>query len=86
MYSNFVPIPIVHLKLDNLQVFIPYLLHILGEQYNQKSDIWAMGCVLCELLTLTKVFDATNPLKLAQDIVCSEFGEIDPRYVIGEFY
>lgn len=50
-----------------------------GEQYNQKSDIWAMGCVLYELLTLTKVFDATNPLKLAQDIVCSEFGEIDPR-------
>ena len=39
-----------------------------------------MGCVIYELLTLTKVFDATNPLKLAQDIVCSEFGEIDPRY------
>ena len=54
---------------------------IVGEQYNQKSDIWAMGCVLYELLTLTKVFDATNPLKLAQDIVCSEFGEIDPRYI-----
>ena len=43
-----------------------------------------MGCVIYELLTLTKVFDATNPLKLAQDIVCSEFGEIDPRYADKE--
>jgi len=28
-------------------------------RYNQKSDMWAMGCVLYEMLTLRKVFDAT---------------------------
>ena len=28
-------------------------------RYSFKSDIWATGCVLYELLTLRKVFDAT---------------------------
>ncbi|KAK1793257.1 hypothetical protein P4O66_011641 [Electrophorus voltai] len=40
-----------------------------GEKYNFKSDIWAMGCVLFELLTLTRTFDATNPLNLCVKIV-----------------
>ena len=26
--------------------------------YNQKSDIWALGCVLYELVTLKKAFEA----------------------------
>lgn len=30
-----------------------------GSKYNFKSDIWAMGCVLFEVLTLTRTFDAT---------------------------
>lgn len=30
-----------------------------GAKYNFKSDIWAVGCVLFELLTLTRTFDAT---------------------------
>ncbi|KAL3968999.1 homeobox protein NOBOX [Sarotherodon galilaeus] len=40
-----------------------------GAKYNFKSDIWAMGCVLFELLTLTRTFDATNPLNLCVKIV-----------------
>ncbi|XP_072324098.1 serine/threonine-protein kinase Nek9-like [Scyliorhinus torazame] len=40
-----------------------------GEKYNFKSDIWAVGCVLFELLTLTRTFDATNPLNLCVKIV-----------------
>uniref|UniRef100_A0A8C9VQA7 non-specific serine/threonine protein kinase n=1 Tax=Scleropages formosus TaxID=113540 RepID=A0A8C9VQA7_SCLFO len=40
-----------------------------GVKYNFKSDIWAMGCVLFELLTLTRTFDATNPLNLCVKIV-----------------
>ncbi|XP_007257422.3 serine/threonine-protein kinase Nek9 isoform X1 [Astyanax mexicanus] len=40
-----------------------------GVKYNFKSDIWAMGCVLYELLTLTRTFDATNPLNLCVKIV-----------------
>lgn len=30
-----------------------------GAKYNFKSDIWAMGCVIFEVLTLTRTFDAT---------------------------
>ncbi|XP_067312389.1 serine/threonine-protein kinase Nek9 [Pseudorasbora parva] len=40
-----------------------------GVKYNFKSDIWAMGCVLFELLTLTRTFDATNALNLCVKIV-----------------
>ncbi|XP_061599731.1 serine/threonine-protein kinase Nek9 [Cololabis saira] len=40
-----------------------------GSKYNYKSDIWAMGCVLFEVLTLTRTFDATNPLNLCVKIV-----------------
>uniref|UniRef100_A0A4W3H2A2 non-specific serine/threonine protein kinase n=1 Tax=Callorhinchus milii TaxID=7868 RepID=A0A4W3H2A2_CALMI len=40
-----------------------------GVKYNFKSDIWAVGCVLFELLTLTRTFDATNPLNLCVKIV-----------------
>lgn len=30
-----------------------------GVKYNFKSDIWAVGCVVFELLTLKRTFDAT---------------------------
>uniref|UniRef100_A0A671U6M4 non-specific serine/threonine protein kinase n=1 Tax=Sparus aurata TaxID=8175 RepID=A0A671U6M4_SPAAU len=40
-----------------------------GAKYNLKSDIWAMGCVIFEVLTLTRTFDATNPLNLCVKIV-----------------
>lgn len=40
-----------------------------GAKYNYKSDIWAMGCVIFEVLTLKKTFDATNPLNLCVKIV-----------------
>ncbi|XP_034433089.1 serine/threonine-protein kinase Nek9 isoform X1 [Hippoglossus hippoglossus] len=40
-----------------------------GSKYNFKSDIWAMGCVIFEVLTLTRTFDATNPLNLCVKIV-----------------
>jgi NIMA (never in mitosis gene a)-related kinase len=30
-----------------------------GKKYCTKSDIWALGCCLYEVMTLDKVFDAT---------------------------
>ncbi|CAH3027741.1 unnamed protein product [Porites evermanni] len=53
-----------------------------GHKYNQKSDMWALGCVLYEMLTLRKVFDATNPLRLVSDIVKGQYEEIDSQYSI----
>lgn len=40
-----------------------------GDKYNFKSDIWAVGCVLFELLTLKRTFDATNLLNLCVKIM-----------------
>ncbi|XP_046848737.1 serine/threonine-protein kinase Nek9-like [Xenia sp. Carnegie-2017] len=51
-----------------------------GERYDSKSDIWAVGCVLYELLTLKKVFDATNQLKLIWDIVKGKYEDISDVY------
>ncbi|KAI8927193.1 kinase-like domain-containing protein [Entophlyctis helioformis] len=31
-----------------------------GKPYNEKSDIWALGCVLYEIVTLKKMFSAHN--------------------------
>ncbi|XP_041355037.1 serine/threonine-protein kinase Nek9-like isoform X2 [Gigantopelta aegis] len=48
-----------------------------GETYDFMCDIWALGCVLYELLTLTRTFQGSNPLKLAYDIVLTDHKGID---------
>ena len=48
-----------------------------GKKYSNKSDIWALGCVIYELCTLSRVFDATNQLKLACRISLCEVLPID---------
>ncbi|XP_052273748.1 serine/threonine-protein kinase Nek9-like isoform X2 [Dreissena polymorpha] len=53
-----------------------------GEKYNNKTDIWAMGCVLTELLTLSRTFQGTNQLKLAYEIVLGEHIEVDANYSV----
>ncbi|XP_060069030.1 serine/threonine-protein kinase Nek9-like [Ylistrum balloti] len=61
----------------------PYYLSpeiVQGASYDQKTDVWALGCVLFELLTLTKTFQATNQLRLAYEIVQSKQGEVDECY------
>lgn len=31
-----------------------------GRAYNQKSDMWALGCILYELFELKRAFDGEN--------------------------
>ena len=47
-----------------------------GKPYNQKSDIWALGCVLYELATLKKAFEAGNLLQLISKIMRGNFAPI----------
>jgi serine/threonine protein kinase len=39
-------------------VFVHQVVH--GKPYDNKSDIWALGCVLYEMCALCKPFDASN--------------------------
>ena len=47
-----------------------------GKKYNNKSDIWALGCVLYEMANLTRTFDGTNLPALINKIVNGTFAPI----------
>ena len=51
-----------------------------GDPYNQKSDVWACGCVLFEILALKKVFQASNQLKLITSILEKDVDEVSHTY------
>ena len=50
------------------------------KQYDEKTDIWSMGCVIYELVSLLPPFTAKNPLALAQKITNGEIDRIPERY------
>ncbi|XP_035648076.1 serine/threonine-protein kinase Nek8 isoform X2 [Oncorhynchus keta] len=50
-----------------------------GKPYNQKSDIWALGCVLYELASLKRAFEAANLPALVLKIMSGTFAPISDR-------
>ncbi|KAK3736983.1 hypothetical protein QZH41_015625 [Actinostola sp. cb2023] len=40
-----------------------------GKDYNQKSDIWALGCILYEMATRQKTFEGSNLPALVNKIM-----------------
>ena len=48
--------------------------------YNHKSDIWSLGCVIYELVSLIPPFTAGNHLALAQKILAGKIERIPERY------
>nr|XP_042901634.1 serine/threonine-protein kinase Nek8 isoform X4 [Parasteatoda tepidariorum] len=51
-----------------------------GKPYNQKSDIWALGCVLYELMTLKRPFDAATLPALIMKIMKGSFDPVPNIY------
>uniref|UniRef100_UPI00358F840F serine/threonine-protein kinase Nek8 n=1 Tax=Myxine glutinosa TaxID=7769 RepID=UPI00358F840F len=51
-----------------------------GKPYNQKSDVWALGCVLYELCSLKRAFEAENLPALVLKIMRGNFSPISDRY------
>ncbi|ESN90622.1 hypothetical protein HELRODRAFT_150812, partial [Helobdella robusta] len=54
-----------------------------GLPYNNKSDIWSIGCVLYELTTLKHAFEADNINDLLLRISSASYRKISPKYSHG---
>ncbi len=37
-----------------------------GKDYNDRSDVWALGCLIYQLAALEPPFNASNPVALAK--------------------
>lgn len=67
----------------NTMVGTPYYLSpelCEDKPYNQKTDIWSLGCVLYELCTFKHPFEATNQGALIMKIVRAKFNPIPTNY------
>jgi len=50
------------------------------QNYNDKSDIWSLGCIIYEMAALHPPFKAANHLSLAMKIKEGKFARIPERY------
>lgn len=50
------------------------------QKYNEKSDIWSLGCIIYELCALHPPFQALNPMALALKIKEGKFDRIPSKY------
>ncbi|CAM4777694.1 unnamed protein product [Rotaria magnacalcarata] len=70
-------------ELARTQIGTPYYLSpeiCQQKPYNNKSDVWSLGCVLYELTALRHAFDANNMNDLIMRIVRGSFNPIPPKF------
>ncbi|CAN0051836.1 unnamed protein product, partial [Discosporangium mesarthrocarpum] len=51
-----------------------------SQPYNHKSDVWALGCVLYEMTTLSHAFDASSLNGLANKIIKGRYPAVSSKY------
>ena len=51
-----------------------------GEAYGTKADVWALGCVLYELLTRRRAFQSPNLNSLSVKVMRGDYGPLPPSY------
>jgi NIMA (never in mitosis gene a)-related kinase len=74
------------LQMCRTQIGTPYYLSpemCEGRMYNNKTDIWSLGCVLYELCTLRHAFDARNLNQLVVNIVRGKHPPISSSFSAG---
>ncbi|XP_055923488.1 serine/threonine-protein kinase Nek8 [Eupeodes corollae] len=54
-----------------------------GKEYDNKSDIWALGCILGEMCCLRKTFAATNLSELVTKIMAASYTPLPLGYSSG---
>ncbi|CAF2765027.1 unnamed protein product [Rotaria sp. Silwood2] len=70
-------------ELARTQIGTPYYLSpeiCQQKPYNNKSDVWSLGCVLYELTTLKHAFDANNMNGLIMRIVRGSYNPIPSKF------
>ena len=51
-----------------------------GKPYRHSADVWALGCILYELLTLKRAFDATNLGTMYTKIMEGAYKPVSEQY------
>ncbi|CAM9763708.1 unnamed protein product, partial [Ectocarpus fasciculatus] len=75
-------------QLAETSVGTPYYMspELINEQrYDERTDVWSLGCLMYEAAALTRPFDAHNQLALAMKINTSKVAPIPSRYSPGLF-
>ena len=56
------------------------VLYCTVQVYDEKSDIWALGCILYEMAALQKTFEGSNLPALVNKIMKGQFAPIRGNY------
>ncbi|CAM9768727.1 unnamed protein product, partial [Hapterophycus canaliculatus] len=75
-------------QLAETSVGTPYYMspELINEQrYDERTDVWSLGCLMYEAAALTRPFNAQNQLALAMKINAGKVAPIPSRYSLALF-